>query len=280
VSGLFRDAFEAQIALFDQIVRALAERDEDADWNPLAAQARGLSGEAFRKATARVYGAAPGGYGAGVTHLVEAGAWEKRTDLGAAYLSASSHAYGQGLDGALDEAGFSDRVRGTQAFVHQQDHAEIDLLDTVDFAAHEGGFAAAAESLGASPALYHTDTSDPNAPKTRTLAEEVTRIVRGRAANPDWIAGMMHHGYRGGSEIARSLEGLYGFAATLPDRLDRQFDLVFDATLGDENVDNFLRAENPDARAAMIARFDEAIRRDLWRPRRNAVAAIISGDAA
>jgi cobaltochelatase CobN len=277
VSGLFRDAFEAQIALFDAIVRAVAERDEDDQWNPLAAKARGLAGEALRKATARIYGAAPGGYGAGVTHLIEAGAWDKRADLGTAYLAASSHAYGQGLDGARDEAGFADRVRGTEAFVHQQDHAEIDLLDTVDFAAHEGGFAAAAESLGAHPALYHADTSNPDAPKTRTVSEEVTRVVRWRTATPAWIAGMMRHGYRGGSEIARGLEGLYGFAATLPDRLDRQFDLVFDATLGDDAVDRFLREANPDARAAMISRFDEAIRRDLWRPRRNAVAAILDG---
>ncbi len=279
VSGLFRDAFEAQIALFDAVVRAVAGCDEDAGWNPIAGRARGLTGEAFRRATARVYGAAPGGYGAGVTHLVEAGAWEKRADLGSAYLSASAHAYGQGLDGARDEAGFADRVRSTDAFVHPQDHAEIDLLDTVDFAAHEGGFAAAAEALGARPALYHADTSNPEKPKTRTVAEEITRVVRGRAANPEWIAGMMRHGYRGGSEIARSLEGLYGFAATLPDRLDCQFDLVFDATLGDEAVDRFLRQANPDARAAMVSRFDEAIRRDLWRPRRNAVAAILQGGA-
>ena len=101
--------------------------------------------------------------------------------------------------------------------------------------------------------------------------------MRGRAANPGWIAGMTGHGYRGAAEIARSLEGLYGFAATLPSRFDRQFDLVFDATLGDATVDTFLRAANPDARHAMAQRFEEAIRRDLWRPRRNAVAAILRG---
>jgi cobaltochelatase CobN len=111
----------------------------------------------------------------------------------------------------------------------------------------------------------------------RTLTEEIARVVRGRAANPAWIAGMMRHGYRGAAEIARGVEGLYAFAATLPARLDRQFDLLFDATLGDEAVDAFLRAENPRARAAMAARFDEAIRRELWRPRRNAVATMLSG---
>ena len=44
ISGLFRDAFEAQIALFDEAVRAIAARDEPDDWNPLAAAARGLAG--------------------------------------------------------------------------------------------------------------------------------------------------------------------------------------------------------------------------------------------
>ena len=78
ISGLFRDAFEPQIALFDEAVRAVAARDEPDDWNPLAAAARGLKGDAWRRATARIYGAAPGGYGAGVTERVERGAWQAR----------------------------------------------------------------------------------------------------------------------------------------------------------------------------------------------------------
>jgi len=163
-------------------------------------------------------------------------------------------------------------VKGADAFLHQQDHAEIDLLDSLDYAAYEGGFAAAADRLGNAPALYHTDISRPESPKVRTLVEEIARIVRGRAANPAWIEGMMRHGYRGAAEVTRSVEGLFAFAATLPTRLDRQFDVLFDATLGNESVDSFLRDENPAAREAMAARFDEAIRRDLWRPRRNSVA--------
>jgi cobaltochelatase CobN len=272
ISGLFRDAFEAQIALFDEAVRAIAARDEPADWNPLAAAARGLHGEALRRATARIYGAAPGDYGAGVATRVERGAWNQRPDLGLDYLAASATAYGKGLDGVADKDGFAARVKSADAFLHQQDHAEIDLLDSLDYAAYEGGFAAAADRLGNTPALYHTDISRPDAPKVRTLVEEIARIVRGRAANPAWIEGMMRHGYRGAAEVTRSVEGLFAFAATLPARLDRQFEILYDATLGNESVDSFLRQENPRAREAMAARFDEAIRRDLWRPRRNSVA--------
>jgi cobaltochelatase CobN len=272
ISGLFRDAFEAQIALFDEAVRAVAARDEPEEWNPLAASAHGLKGEALRRATARIYGAALGDYGAGVATRVDRGAWEARADLGLDYLAASATAYGKGLDGVVDRDGLAARIKAADAFLHQQDHAEIDLLDSLDYAAYEGGFAAAADRLGGAPALYHTDISRPDAPKVRSLVEEIARIVRGRAANPAWIEGMMRHGYRGAAEVTRSVEGLFAFAATLPARLDRQFDVLFDATLGNETVDGFLRKENPAAREAMAARFNEAIRRDLWRPRRNSVA--------
>ena len=280
ISGLFRDAFECQVQLFDAAVRAIAMRDEDAAWNPLAAVARGLEGDALRRATARVFGAPLGSYGAGVAELVDRGAWRRRDELGAAYLAASAFAYGKGLEGTPDTGGFTARVAAADAFVHQQDHREVDLLEGTEFAAHEGGFAAAADSLGTTPALYHLDTSRPETPRTRTLIEELHRVVRGRAANPVWIAGMMRHGYRGAAEIARSLEGLVGFAAVLPQRLDQQFDLLFDATLGDPTVDAFLRAANPAARTTMVMRFRDAASRDLWRSRRNAVTEILGGDCA
>lgn len=274
ISGLFRDAFEMQIALFDEAVRAIASRDEPEEWNGLAAAVRGLEGEAWRRATARIYGAAPGDYGVGITERVERGAFESRADLGLDYLAASATAYGKGIDGLADGDGFAARVKSADAFLHQQDHAEIDLLDSLDYAAHEGGFAAAADRLGSRPVLYHTDISRPESPRVRTLVEEISRVVRGRAANPHWIDGMMRHGYRGAAEVTRSVEGLFAFAATLPARLDRQFDVLFDATIGNESVDAFLKSANPAAREAMAARFDEAIRRGLWRPRRNSVARI------
>jgi cobaltochelatase CobN len=254
ISGLFRDAFAAQIVLFDSVVAAIAERDEAADWNPLA----GAGGT-------RIFGPVSGAYGAAVGDVIARGDWQDRAALGAAWLAASAGGYGKDRDGEADPTALAARVQGADAFVHRQDHAETDILDSPEYAAHQGGFAAAAASLGATPALYHQDG------RTRTVAEQVARVVRGRAANPRWLAGMQRHGYRGAAEIARGVEALHAYAATLPDRFDRQFDLLFDATLGDPTVDAFLRRENPDARAAMAARFAEAQRRGLWHPRRNAV---------
>ena len=63
ISGLFRDAFAGQVALFDALVRAIAARDEAADWNPLAGAGAGAGAKA--RAVVRVYGAPAGQYGAG-----------------------------------------------------------------------------------------------------------------------------------------------------------------------------------------------------------------------
>ena len=262
VSGLFRDSFEAQMKLFDEAVRAVATRDESPEFNPLAALGD--------TAPARIFGPAAGAYGAG-TLAVQAGA--DRAAVGQNYLDASATAYAGADIGAGHPAGgaFADRVAASQAMLHQQDHAGTDLLDSPDYAAHEGGYAAAAALLGATPALYHADSSRPDALRLRGVAEEVARVVRGRLANPDWIAGMMRHGFRGAAEIARSVAGLHGFGCTLPDRLDRQYELVFAATLADPVVDEFLRSSNPAARSDMRERFRDAIAHGLWQPRANSV---------
>jgi cobaltochelatase CobN len=259
ISGLFRDAFVQQIALFDAAVRAVAGRDEAAEWNPLAGAT----------STGRIYGPAPGTYGTGVSALLDAGAWTNRGELGAAYLAGSATAFGR------DSDSFEKLVRAADAFVQIQDHRETDLLEGSEYAVHEGGFAALADRLGAAPALYHADTGVPEAPRVRSVREEVARIARARAANPVWIEGMRRHGYRGAAEIARALDGLYAFAACVPERFDQQFDLLWGATLGDEAVDAFLIAANKAARDGMAARFADARRRGLWWTRRNDVAALL-----
>jgi cobaltochelatase CobN len=155
--------------------------------------------------------------------------------------------------------------------VHVQDMAGQDVLDSDAFAEHEGGFAAAAASLGATPAMYHLDATRPDAPKARTLAREVARVLRARATNPIWLKGQMRHGARGAAEIAETVDNLYLFAATTEVVADRHFDLLFDAVCADAEVRGFLIDANPLAAAAIADRFDDARRRGLWTTRRNSV---------
>ena len=270
ISGLFRDVFPTQIALFDDAVRAVAALDEAPEDNPLAASV--MSGDDG----GRVFGAAPGAYGIGLSRTLAEGDWSDRAALGEAYLRATSHSYGASSDGASAAPQFNARVAQADVFVHVQDMSGQDVLDSDAFAEHEGGFAAAAASLGNHPALYHVDTTNPDRSRVRTLREEVARVLRARATNPRWLAGQMRHGFRGAAEIANTVDNFFAYAALADVTEDRQFDLLFDATLGDETVRAFLTKANPAAANAMAQRFDEAIRRGLWTTRRNSAATIVT----
>ncbi len=83
---------------------------------------------------------------------------------------------------------------------------------------------------------------------------------------------MMRHGYAGGAEIARAVDALAAFAATLPDRFDRQFDLLHAATLG---TAMWTRSCGARTRTPMPRSPPVSPRRGagLWHPRRNDVAA-------
>ncbi|MBZ8132581.1 cobaltochelatase subunit CobN [Afifella sp. IM 167] len=284
ISGLFRDAFPHQIDLFHQAVLAVAERDEPADANPVAArireesgrlQADGLSQEEARRAAAfRVFGSRPGAYGAGLQALIDEGIWEKRGDLASAFLEWSSYAYGGGAEG---EGGRSrglleTRLKATDAIVQNQDNREHDLLDSDDYYQFEGGLSSAVETLkGSAPRAYHNDHSRPERPVIRGLDEELARVVRGRAANPKWIAGVMRHGYKGAFEIAATVDYLFAFAATTPAVKHHHFDQLYGAYLEDEDVRDFLAENNAPALKEIAQRFSEAIERGLWVPHRNSV---------
>ncbi len=271
ISGLFRDTFPEQIALFDAAARAVAALDEDDDVNPLAAARRAGDG-----APDRVFGGAPDRYGLGLAWSVSAGSFDTRAELGERYLAGTSHAYG-GVDAAAHaSAGFRDRVAQADSYLHVADLPEVDVLSSDTFAEHEGGFAAAASALGTSPALYHADATVPGTIKVRTLSEEVARVVRARATNPRWIAGQMRHGFRGAAEIAETVDALFCFAATSDAAPSRHFDLLFDATLGDDTVRDFMVEANPAAARATADRFAEAQTRGYWQSRRNSTAAILA----
>jgi cobaltochelatase CobN len=272
ISGLFRDLFPAQIALLDAATRAVAAREEADDENPLAA-ARRRAGE-NPAALARLFGTAPGAYGAGIGEL---GPEPDRAAIGAAYLAAASHAYG-GADGsAMALPGeFAARVAGADLLLHASDDPGRDLLEGAEDAAFVGGFAAAAATLGRAPDLIMLDVTDPSRPRARPLGQALARIVRARAINPRFIAGQMRHGPRGAAELAETVDRLIDFAAMTGAVSSTLIDLVHDAYLGDVEVRDFLRRENPAAARAMAARFDAARRNGWWHPRRNDVDATLA----
>jgi cobaltochelatase CobN len=295
VSGFFRDAFPAQIELFDSAARAVAALDEPEAQNPLAARHRadraalveqGASEtEADRRAGYRVFGSKPGAYGAGLQALIDEKGWNETADLARAYLAWGGYAYGAGVAGAAEGRMLETRLARVDAVLHNQDNREHDLLDSDDYYQFEGGLAATVKHLTGRKALvWHNDHSRPETPKIRTLDEEIARVVRARVVNPKWIAGVMRHGYKGAFEIAATVDYLFAFAATAECVADHHFDAVFEAYLLDDAVRDFIAVHNPNALKEIADRLAEAQSRGLWKSRHNSahqrLAAWAKGEAA
>jgi cobaltochelatase CobN len=278
ISGSFRDAFPNLIDLFDTAVKAVAAispEDEPDDVNPVRSRvqreaaeacARGASEAASqRQASWRVFGPRPGGYGAGVQEVIDSGRWEAPDDIAQAYLRAGAFAYGQDEHGASARASFERRVGGFDVVLQNQDNHEQDILDSADFYQFQGGMAAAVQHLsGKAAATYHGDFSTPGSPRIRSLSEELARVVRARVVNPKWIAGMQRHGYKGASEMAATVDSLFGFDATTGLVGDHQYALVADAYVHDPINRAFLEQHNPQALRSMGERLLESMQRGMW----------------
>jgi cobaltochelatase CobN len=271
ISGLFRDAFPQLLAWMDRATRMIARLEEPEAMNPLAAAAR-REGDC-----GRIYGSAPGAYGAGLQGLIDSGHWRERADLGEAFLAWSGWRYGSdpsrdgdGIDGETiavraDRSGLERRLAGVQVVLHNQDNREHDLLDSDDYYQFQGGLSAAAEKLsGRPPRLWFADHSRAGRPRLHPLEKEFDKVLRSRLLNPRWIAAMGEHGYKGGFEMAASLDYLFAYDASTGRVPDWSYGALQERWLEDPKVLAVLRRTNPWALRDMAERLLEAHSRGLW----------------
>src|SRR6187549_3560126 len=67
---------------------------------------------------------------------------------------------------------------------------------------------------GVQPKAYFGDSSRPDDARVRDLREEALRVYRARVVNPKWIESIKRHGYKGGLELAATVDYIFGFDAT------------------------------------------------------------------
>ena len=270
ISGLFRDAFPQLVGWFNRATALVAALDEPAHANPLAATARSEGG------WARVYGSAPGAYGAGLQGLIDSGQWDSRDDLAEAFLNWSAWSYGSDpgsgapagaamIEAQADREGLERRLAGVQVVLHNQDNREHDLLDSDDYYQFQGGLSAAVERLrGEAPQLWFGDHSRSARPRLHRIEKEFDKVLRSRLLNPRWIEAMQRHGYKGGFELAASLDYLFAYDASTGRVPNWSYGAITDRWLGDPEVRAFLERCNPWALRDMAERLLEAHHRGLW----------------
>ena len=259
ISGLFRDAFPQLVMWVDQAIAMVASLNEPSDQNPLAAltQQEGPQG--------RIYGSAPGAYGAGLQALMDSGSWDSRSDLGEAFLQWSQWNYGGSSEPTKDRKGLESALQRVQVVLHNQDNREHDLLDSDDYYQFHGGLSAAVEtSSGRRPELWFGDHSRRERPRLHRLEHELDKVMRSRLLNPRWIEGMQQHGYKGAFEMGASLDYLFAYDAATDRVPDWCYGALCDQWLNTPEIVEFLERRNPWVLRDMAERLLEASNRGLW----------------
>ena len=275
ISGFFRDAFPNLVHLVDEAIQLVARLEEPDDSNYVAKQFRaelarklgvGMGRErAQRTSLFRIFGSAPGSYGAGILPLIDEGNWSDVADLARAYEAWGAFAYGRADYGVDAVPEFRDRFAAISVAVKNQDNREHDILDSDDYLQYHGGMIATVRALtGSAPRQYHGDSADTGRVRVRDLQEEVRKVFRTRAVNPKWIDGMMHHGYKGAFEMAATVDYLFGYDATADVAEDWMYVDVARAYALDPTVQEFMREKNPWALMGILRRLFEAADRGMW----------------
>jgi cobaltochelatase CobN len=267
ISGFFRDAFPHVVTLLDDAFTLVAGLDEDPADNFLRAHALAdlARHDDLRRATTRIFGSAPGSYGAGLLPLLDNHSWRDDRDLAEVYAVWGGHAYGRGLDGKQARPEMESAYARISVAVKNTDTREHDIADSDDYYQYQGGMIAAVRSLtGTAPRAYVGDSTRPEHVRTRSLVEESARVFRSRVVNPRWIAAMQRHGYKGAFELAATVDYLFGWDATTGVVTDWMYEQLTASYVLDDATREFLETSNPWALRSITERLLEAVDRGLW----------------
>jgi cobaltochelatase CobN len=272
ISGFFRDAFPHLIQLMDEAFRVVMQLDEPDNFvrqhylADLVTPPDVPVEEAEEKAAYRIFGSAPGTYGAGILPLIQEKNWKTEADFTQAYVNWGGYAYSGNAQGVDARPEFRQQLAGIQVAVHNQDNREHDIFDSDDYLQFHGGMIASIRSLtGQQPKHYFGDSQNPARPVVRDLKEEALRVFRSRVVNPKWLAGIQKHGYKGGLELTATVDYLFGYDATAGILEDWMYEKVAETYALDPDMQQFLQENNPWALQAISERLLEAAGRDLWK---------------
>ena len=177
-----------------------------------------------RQASYRIFGTAPGAYGAGINRLAErSGAWKERKELGKAYIKRMSHAYGVPSDnvemGSNVQALFRQQLANVNNTYLGRASNLYGLIDNNDAYDYLGGLNLAIEVMsGEQPNSFVISHANSKTLSIDPLQTALLSELRGRFLNRQWIQPLMKQGYAGartmGSEF---IENLWGWQATSPE---------------------------------------------------------------
>lgn len=227
---------------------------------------------AGRQSAYRVFGDAPGTYGAGVNRMVErSGSWQHRSEIAQVYMRRMGHAYGLNLHGEPLIETFKQRLNTVNKTYLGRASNLYGLLDNNDTFDYLGGLSLAVETVkGTAPenfVIFHPDAKNLS---IEPLQVALLSELRGRFLNPQWLNPLMDEGYAGARTMGSEFfEYLWGWQVTNPDIIKSWvWDEVKAVYIDDKlniNLDKFLeQGHNVHVKSNMMAVMLVAAQKEFW----------------
>ncbi|HQD27190.1 MAG TPA: cobaltochelatase subunit CobN, partial [Methanoculleus thermophilus] len=279
-SGLYRDMYASKLLLIDKAVRLAAAADDGATPNYVKEHTtaiyqdlidRGYDKETARElAVSRIFCDPPDSYGPGIQIATGAtDTWSNPEELAELYINRMGHIYGSTIWGEQYADVFRANLGEVDTAVFSRTSNLYGTLEHPMVAAYFGGLNLAVKSIsGTSPDMYINNQRDAQNQKLETLERFLSRDLRSRYLNPEWIGGMMEHGYDGARYMAEFVENMWLWDVAMPDLItEEMWNSVYETYAKDQydlGLNEFFSTHNPYVYQSITARMLDAARKGYW----------------
>jgi len=281
-SGIYRDMYAGKLLLIDKAVRLAAAAHDGATPNYVKEHteaiyldliSRGYDKETARElAVSRIFCPPSGSYTPGIQSATGAtDTWSNPEDLAELYINRMGHIYGSTIWGEQYTDVFRANLGEVDTAVFSRTSNLYGTLEHPMVAAYFGGLNLAVKSVsGTSPDMYINNQRDAQNQKLETLQRFLSRDLRSRYLNPEWIGGMMEHGFDGARYMEAFVENMWIWDVTMPDLItEEMWNSVYETYAKDQydlSLKEFFNGHNPYVYQSITARMLDAARMGCWSP--------------
>ena len=281
-SGQLRDIAASRLFLVNRAVEIAATAKDDKYENQVAAGVleaektlidKGISPKDAREiSTFRVFGGANGGYGTGITGMVDAGdRWEDESEIAATYLNNMGAYYGSEKNWEkFQQFAFEAALTRTDVVVQPRQSNTWGALSLDHVFEFMGGLNLTVRNVtGKDPDAYLSDYRNRNNNKMQEVKEAIGVESRTTIFNPSYIKEKMKGEATSAAGFAEIVRNTYGWNVMKPSVIDNEmWDEIYNVYVKDKfnlGVQDFFEKQSPAALQEMTAVMMETARKGMWK---------------
>ena len=274
ISGVLRDTWPQAAKMMDEAVLLVSSLDETEEENyiikHMTEYLNSCSVEEetnVRKASIRIFGDAPGTYGAGIDLALKASAWKEEEDLAKYFIQTSAFAYGKDLEGKKSVREFIENIKNVDLSSDTTASRRMDSLSCGFSTEVQGGIRLVAKYLGKKDIRQYQSSSEKGEEiHTESLSESIEAAIRETLLNEFWKESIQDQEYDGASDIMHRIQNVFSAQCVCENLTDEILDEITESYVNDVEMREWLGRHNPYAMEEIARRMLELYTRGKYHP--------------